>query len=310
MNPRCSISRFSLLLTVALSLALFGAAFVGLAGDGVYSEGMFELGDGVPPPGMPGMADITANSGQSGPDWGEIFNADGSARDDYPLDADGNPMGNGVPDYQELYGGQWAVFTADYVSMGSDFEGDALTADGRVVNSVVQPDHDLGNAYVYSTVDSSGNLVLFAAAERLGAGNSTIEFEFNQDTFRLGHGGFGQNAPWEVLGSRVDGDILVTLTFSGGSLGAVSASAWAGSSWMPLSNIVGESCDASEFLCAICNADAIDGGAWSGHAIEAGRFVEMGINIGALLPGAQPAFATVRLRTPQDAAFGYFGEGN
>jgi len=35
------------------------------------------LGDGVPPPGMLGMADITANLDQSGPNWAEFFNADG-----------------------------------------------------------------------------------------------------------------------------------------------------------------------------------------------------------------------------------------
>ena len=57
------------------------------------------------------------------------------------------------------------------------------------------------------------------------------------------------------------------------------------------------------------NADAIEGGAWSEQAIEAGRFVEMGVNVGALLPGTQPIFTTVRMRTPEDAAFGYFGEG-
>ena len=35
------------------------------------------LGDGVPPPGMLGMADITADLDQSGPNRAELFNADG-----------------------------------------------------------------------------------------------------------------------------------------------------------------------------------------------------------------------------------------
>ena len=34
------------------------------------------LGDRGSPPGMPGMADITANPDQSGPNWAELFNAD------------------------------------------------------------------------------------------------------------------------------------------------------------------------------------------------------------------------------------------
>jgi hypothetical protein len=302
-----NVIRTAVVLAAVLCTGLLATSW---AGDGVYSSGMFELGDGQPPAGMPGMADISADPAQSGPDWAELFNADGSARDDYPFDAQGDPMGNGIPDYQELYGGQWAVFTTDYVSMGSDFEGDALMPDGRVFNSVVDADHDLGNAYVYETVDSTGNLVLFAAAERLGDGDSTLELEFNQDLFRLGRGGFGVGAPWKVNGARVSGDILVTMAFFDGALGDVAASVWTGSSWMPLANIVGEGCDASEFLCAISNAGVVDGGEWNGQAIEAGRFVELGLNVGALVSGAQPVFATVRLRTPQDAAFGYFGEGS
>jgi len=301
------VIRTAVVLTAVLCAGLLAPSW---AGDGVYSSGLFELGDGQPPAGMPGKADISADPAQGGPDWAELFNADGSARDDYPFDGAGNPMGNGVPDYQELYGGQWAVFTADYVSVGSGFEGDALKADGRVFNSVVEADHDLGNAYVYSTTDSSGNLVLYAAVERLGDGDSTIELEFNQDLFRLGRGGFGVDAPWSVNGSRISGDVLVTMAFSGGALGDVSANVWTGSSWMPLVNRVGEGCDAAEYLCAISNAGLIDGGEWNGQAIEAGRFVEIGVNVGSLVSGPQPVFTTVRLRTPQDAAFGYFGEGS
>ena len=35
------------------------------------------LGDRDPPPGMLGVADISANLDQSGPTWAELFNADG-----------------------------------------------------------------------------------------------------------------------------------------------------------------------------------------------------------------------------------------
>jgi hypothetical protein len=255
------------------------------------------------------MADITADPAQSGPDWAELFDAHGSARDDFPFDAEGNPAGNGVPDYQELYGGQWAVFNSDYVSMGSGIDGNVLTPEGNVANGVVQADHDLGKAYVYTTFDSAENLVLFAAAERLGAGDSNLQFEFNQDKFRLGHGVPSEPPLWQVVGSRVEGDILVEIEFSGGALGSISTSVWTGSSWMLLSNFFGEGCDAAESFCAVSNAEEIEGGAWDGQPIGAGRFVELGVNVGALLSGAQPVFTTVRMRTPEDAAFGYFGEG-
>lgn len=275
--------------------------------DGVYTSGLFQLGDGEPPPGMPGLANILESAGQAGPDWGSLFSADGSARDEY--DGEGNPGANGVPDYLEIYGGLWAVFNADDISLGSGFEGSALYPDGRIYNSTVTADHDLGNAYVYFTLDSVGNVVLYAAAERLGGGDSSLEFEFNQEHFRLGRGGYGVGVPWEVLGDRSTDDVLVKLTFAGGMLATAEASAWDGQGWIAVSTVAGEGCDGADALCAVCNGDVIEGGPWNAQQVGAGRFVEMGINVGALL-GAQPVFTTVRLRTPQDAAFGYFGEGN
>ena len=299
---------------LALSLACVCGAVE--AQEGVYGSGLFELGDAEAPPGFPGMGDVLLSGDQAGPDWEDLFAADGSWRDDYPFDEAGNPLGNGIPDYQELYGGRWAVFAADDVSLGWAFESSALASDGRIYNGVVAADHDLGNAYVYWTTDSAGNGVVFAAAERLGGGDSRLEIELNQDLFRLGHGGYGSGVPWEVLGQRIAGDVLVELELSSGALGAVSVSAWDGGRWVALSGISGEGCDAAEVLCAICNGSPIDGGPWANHdtsgdpeEISSGRFVEVGANLGALL-GAQPSFTTVRLRTPQDAAFGYLGEEN
>ena len=65
----------AVVLAAALSAGLFVTSW---AGDSVYSSGLLELGDGVPPPGMPGMADITANPEQNGPDWAEVFDAEGT----------------------------------------------------------------------------------------------------------------------------------------------------------------------------------------------------------------------------------------
>ena len=116
-----------------------------MAQESVYDPTLFELGDGQPPPGMPGMANILDDSGQAGPDWASLFQADGTYRDDYPPDGNGDPLGNGVPDYLELHGGQWVVFTADDVSLGTGFESTALHPDGRIYNSVADAEHDLGN---------------------------------------------------------------------------------------------------------------------------------------------------------------------
>lgn len=287
------------------------------AQEGVYGSGMFELGDAQTPPGFPGMGDILLNGEQEGPDWEDIFDADGTWRDDYPYDPSGLPMGNGIPDYQELYGGRWAVFTSDYVSTGSEFEGSALNWDGRIVNSVVDADHDVGNAYVYWTADSAGNPVIFAGAERLGSGDSTLEIELNQEIFKLGRGGYGRGEPWELKGTRQPGDVMVFLSFSEGVLASSSFGVWDGTAWNGLAGLSGEGCDGAETFCAVCNAFEVDGGPWPNYDTEGDpelisidRFIEVGANVGALLGGSQPSFRTVRLRTPEDAAFGYFGEGN
>ena len=276
--------------------------------EGVYGAGLFELGDSAPPPGMPGMAELAADPALPGPDWENLFDSTGKWRDDYPYDEFGNPLGNDVPDYQELFGGEWAYFADDYFSRGSYFEGDALTPEGGVVNSVVQSDHDIGDAYLYAARDRDGNVVLYMAIERLGSGDSSVEFELNQGLFRIGSGGFGLDAPWEVLGERTAGDFRVRLVLAGGVLVDAAASVWDGASWLLLSGLVGEGCDAAELFCVVANVGEIAGAGWGQGPIAAGRFLELGVNVGALL-GAQPVFTTVQIRTPEDVAFGYFGEG-
>ncbi|MDH3404384.1 MAG: hypothetical protein OEP45_12255 [Acidobacteriota bacterium] len=298
------------------ALLCLASPVVVAAQGGVYGGGMFELGDAEPPPGMPGVADILGSEPQAGPDWDDLFAADGSPRDDYPYDESGQPLGNGVHDYLELWGGQWVVFTADDVSLGSGFEGTALTADGRVVNGVVEADHDIGNAYVYSTLDGAGNAVVYAAAERLGSGDSTLEFEFNQGHMRLGHGGFGVGAPWEIVGGKTLGDLRAALSFAGGALSSVALSVWDGAAWIGVDSLAGEGCNGAESLCAVANADVVDGGSWPNfdtggsdpEQISANRFVEVGINVGAVVGPVD--FTTVCIRSPQDTAFGYFAEGN
>lgn len=278
------------------------------AQEGVYSGGLFELGDAEAPPGFPGMGNILLSPTQAGPDWEDIFDADGAWRDD---DA------NGVPDFQEHFGGRWAFFAADDVSLGSGFESSALYPDGRIYNATVAADHDLGNAYAFLTTDSLGNVVVFVGAERLGGGQSHLEFELNQDAFQLGHGGFARGEPWEVLGVRVAGDVRIRVDFIGGQLATVSVESWDGGTWSPKESFSGEGCNLAETFCVICNGEVVEGGPWPNHdtsgdpeQIAANRFIEVGVNVGALLLGGPADYTTIWMRTPEDAAFGYFAGDN
>ena len=288
-------------LAVAIAVVLLGASVQVLAGDGVYSSGLLELGDGSPPPGFPAMANILEDGDQTGPDWGEVFDADGLPR----------------YDIISLYGGQWALFLADDISLGSGFESTALADPGDLVkNGVADADHDIGNAYVYTTFADTGNLIVYAGAERLGGGDSYLELEFNQEKFRLGHGGYGQGVPWEIVGARSVGDVLVRVSFAGGAVASMTVDSWTDTGWQPLTDVVGEGCDLDELACVIANDGIIDGGPWANfdtidnpEEISALRFAELGLNVGALL-GSQPDYTTIQIRTPQDIAFGYFGEGS
>lgn len=298
---------------LVLALVLAGPSPAIADGGSVYSNGLFQLGDGQQPAGFAGAADIAATPGQAGPDWEDIFDSVGGLRDDYPLDADGSAGGNGVPDAIDRFGGRWAVFVADDVSLGSGFEGTASVGGGEFVkNGVVSAARDLGNAYFYGTRDAAGNNVVFLALERLSDADGTVEFEIGQGTVRLGHGGYGHGVPWKVLGARADGDFLLRLGFAGGEVEA-EVGIWSAEGWHAIAATSGEGCNEAELLCVLSNGAPIARGPWptvdggSGE-LGAGLFVEVGINAGALL-GAQTQTRSIRVRTSEDIAFGHV-EGN
>lgn len=297
---------------ILLGLALLiGAGFLlgsaPASAQGVYGSGLFELGDGQPPAGMPGLADIAGDPAQAGPDWADLFGPDGKPVDDFPYDANGNPLGDGVPDYRQVWGGDGVAFVADDVSLGVAQETSAR-CDKGVRRATAAADQDLGFAYFYRTHDGQGRGVLYAGFERLGDGFGTLELEFNQAHFDLGHGGFGVDAPWSIEGTRTPGDLEVTIDF-GPLASSATLSTWDGQGWTAVAALAGEGCDGAESFCLIGNASEIEAGPWTAAAgtqtIPAGRFFELGVR----LPGAAGAgFVTVQLRTPQDVAFGYFGE--
>jgi hypothetical protein len=276
----------------ALGIAMASAILlVAPAVAGVYGSGLFQLGDGQDPAGFAGAARIDS-AGQGGvPDWADLFDADGRAVGGF---------------------GKWAVFIADDVSLGTGFESTALAgSQWRVRNGVARAADDLGNIYAYAAGDA-----LFFGVERLSGDASSLEIEINQTIARLGHGGFGKGVPWEVIGVRSEGDLLLRLEFSGGTLTSVEVLAWSADAWRPLSATAGEGCDEAQDLCAVTNASAVGGGPWRNfdtagdpEQISSGRFIEVGVGVGALL-GVDPAWRSLRVRTPGDIAFGYIPEGN
>jgi len=285
MAARCMLrERCLCLVSVLLALAASPLAA------GIYGTSLFQLGDGQDPAGFAGAARIESAS-QGAPDWADLF------------DAGGNPVGGF---------GRWAVFIADDVSLGSGFESTALAgSQWRVRNGVARAADDLGNVYAYAAGDA-----LFFGVERLSGDASSLEIEINQTIARLGHGGFGKGVPWEVIGARSEGDLLLRLEFSGGTLTSVEVLAWSADAWRPLSATAGEGCDEAQDLCAVTNASAVGGGPWRNfdtggdpEQISSGRFIEIGVGVGALL-GVDPAWKSLRVRTPGDIAFGYIPEGN
>jgi hypothetical protein len=277
----------------------------------VQSGGTFELGDEQVPV-VAGSADLQSDPSLPGPDWEDLFAADRTLRDDFPA-----PGGNGIPDYVDLYGGQWAVIMEDDVSLGVGLDTTVLVgSDGLVYRGSAAAAHDLANAYAYSTFDSGGDLLLYAGAERLDSGDSYIEFEFNQAHIRLGYG-----PPWEITGGRTTGDLLARLVFRGGGLDSVEIERWVETSpgqfnFQSVDGLSGESCNADQTICAVCNGTDVDGGPWPNfdtvgdpEIISTDRFVEIGINVGALV-GLQPDYVSIQVRTPEDITFGYFAEGN
>ena len=273
-------------------LALLLFARPSWSAEAISGDPAFEIGDGLVPP-VAGSADILG-SGAPGLDWGDIF------------DAEGKPVS-----WLESEGISQALLLKDDVSMGTAVDMTALAGnDALIKNAVIEPDQDLGNAYIALAADSSGNGVIFTAAERLGDGDGYIQFEFNQQPIGIGMGA-GVDTVWELTGERTADDLLLQLDFSGGQLAAVKVSQWTldasgVGSYVAIATLSGEGCNEEETICAVSNKKSIEGGAWSNfEVIPAHHFVEFKVNAGALL-GRQPSYASVTALTSQDIVFDQF----
>lgn len=260
------------------------------------------------------------------PQWADLFNPNGTLKDE--VDEFGQPVagGNGVPDHLEQ-GALDAIFIEDNISDGQATDmsvriGAEALADELIFNDTVAAPYDLGNAHVLARLDSVGDLQLYAGVELLSPlGGSTppdtyVEVEFNQNFIQA----LGVAAP--IRGQRSPGDLLVRMNFTAGMLSSVVFRRWeTGLGYQTIENAVlspGEtdSCQGGAMPYFICSgAPPLDppvGGfeVWDLDGVPLAslapdRFVEVGLDVAALL-GTNPDFSTILIWTPQDIALDSF----
>jgi hypothetical protein len=268
----------------------------------------FEVGSADPT--APQSGDVTGDAVQAGPDWADLFDAVRSWKDVVGLDDLGQVVqgANGVPDFLELWGDyrsrRDAAFIADDVSRGVDIDSTVFVAPGIVDVGVINEMHDLGNLYAYTGADSQGRRLLYAGVERLStAGPTSVMFEFTVNQF-------GPDAAGVIQGERADGDLRVIAMFGASELTSVEVQSWdaAAGSWMSRSMLSGEGCNTESSVCVTCNGGAVAGGGWlapsadgSGN-LPVNTFLELGVNVDALLGTSNIVYTGTQISTPEDYA--------
>ncbi|MGH9798107.1 MAG: DUF7507 domain-containing protein, partial [Candidatus Polarisedimenticolia bacterium] len=311
---RRPVVRFAVLAGVLLALSV-------VTYFAVHGDGLFELGDGT---GAPGTADILADTTaplQPGPDWEDLFNADGSMKDG---DNDGDP------DFHELYGGVAASFIADDLSQAGQVD-DTIFSQSNKNNHLIStwnwdtgnnpPKDDLVNVYSFARLNAFNELIIYAGLERLAEeGDSHVDFEFNQSDIGLdkeipcgddGSGGGADGPPCEFTGEKLVNDLLVVMDFeNGGRLGFVEVRRWNGSDYVLIETLGGEGCTADDAICAFNNNVGVDGGPWTNFnrfgdvvtSLPPNAFTELGINVTKLF-GLTPCFGTIQAKTRSSQSF-------
>ncbi len=320
-------------LKILATAAVFAGAvaFAGvppaLATDPVPSE--FEINDNEDFGPGPPFADIASDGcSMDEPDWDDIFTDSGGAdpqgldttnrgglRDD--TDGDCFASGNGIPDFDDVWGGIAATFVNDDTAL-KGFVDDTTFAESNKNNDLINtwnwktgnvpPKDDIFNAYVYGTIsDPSGDLMFYVGIERLAQeGDSHLDVEFNQAAIGLDKdvpcgddesAGPADSKPCEFTGDKTDGDILVVMDFErGGDLGFVEVRVWDDTIdeyvlvGLPLG---GEGCVGPDGLagnngvCAFNNSIGIPSGDWltidrkldTITTIPRNGFTEIGVNV-------------------------------
>lgn len=263
-----------------------------------------------------------AETGLSIPVWADLFSPNGSLKD--AVDATGAPGANGVPDCADPpYSGIDAIFVGDGISDGVATDMSALSDadeldEAIVFNGTVLTSHDLGNAFVFATIDENepANLVLYGAVERLASASdeTSIQFEFNQAVVQA----LGPDV--RLRGRRTEGDLLIQFNLSMGVLNSVEFSRWAAAGYQPVTTITmtaGTDCSGDGQIQLACDPYLASGEfnyvslfePWSDSPrdpadtpVEVGApnsLLSFGVNVGRLL-GVSPNYTSIVVRTPED----------
>ncbi|MEE8523482.1 MAG: hypothetical protein V3T72_06085, partial [Thermoanaerobaculia bacterium] len=227
----------------------------------------------------------------------------------------------GRPDFVDLHGGIEAVVLEDVISAGrgldmSALQGAETLAASVIYNGVVAPAHEIGNAYVYTTFDSVGQLVVYVGIERLEvAADSYVELELNQDRVRVTSG-----APWPIRGQRTADDLLVRLDIVQGVVNSVAVKRWVAAAGafetiVESGGLATSACNGEPTRFLFCSGSppiAPPQEVWdaAGRPLETtvpDSFVEVGVHVGNLL-GGYVDFTSIQVRSPEDVVLGSFRE--
>jgi hypothetical protein len=253
-----------------LSLMILPSAFA------VHDDGFFELG---PTPTAPeaNITNILGNTTDPGPDWADLFDANGA-----PIDSDND----GTPDFQEVFGGRAAAFIADPSSAAGALDPTTFSGAGTsnknndpisgpetvpgtdcevrgLSGSACNPWHwdagnvpakdDITNVYAYEVVPSSGplagHLLLYVGFEREDpSGSSHVDIEFLQSQVAMSedppcNDPGSDPTPCTFTGIRTVGDVILSMEFlNGGAFGSANVREWTGTEYELKASAGGQGC--------------------------------------------------------------------
>jgi hypothetical protein len=276
-------------LRILAVLALVASGLLAMTGVGSATTalaGQFEL-DG----------NAVDNSGVSAPDdWGTLLTA-------LPSGVDFTGVVPDVPLTDTTY----------FTGGGSK---DPLDVPGWKYNANSAPAKDeITDAYGAAYLNSAGQKVIYFGADRIdNSGDSQIGFWFFQNEVKAIAGGKFSGVHQKPDATHPHGDVLVLSDFTnGGRIGTVNVYEWVGSGGSdgainhiyPTSSVVVVCQDpaANNNVCGTVNTGDGVASPWpfrnkSGETTFAhGELYEGGINIGALLPGGNPCFASFLAET-------------
>jgi hypothetical protein len=296
------------LLTAAFALFWIAGA------QAVHDTGDFELG---PTPTAPeaNITNILGNATDEGPDWADIFDANGDVVSLFGghaaafIQDESSAAGATDPTTFSGFGtsnkNNDAISTADCENRDPPLTGSDCAPWGWAGGNI-PPKDDLSNVYAYEVIDDNDDLIIYAGLERADpSGDSHLDLEFFQDQVSLVDPGD------EFAGVRTVDDVILSMDFlRGGAIGSVTVRAWDGDEYVQVGLAAGEGCNSADTVCAFNNGDDIDGGPWpniDSHGdvittLEQNAFTEVGVNLTELI-GASPCLSTFMGKTRSSASF-------